>query len=63
MENTLKTGGVDNGGTMVSYPFEGREEIGWLNEIYGKMAQIDSFSGDYTVIHHAPLSSLKVIQP
>ena len=60
-KSKLRTGGVDNGGTMVAYPFEGREEVGWLYEIHGEMAQMDSFSGDYTVVHHAPLSSLQAI--
>ena len=49
----LREGGVDGFGSYVEYAFEGRTEQGWVYRVLGEdLVQIETFSGDYVVLHH-----------
>jgi hypothetical protein len=45
-------GGIDDGGSFVEYRFEGRREQGWVARVIDDLVQIETFSGDYVVLHH-----------
>ena len=55
----LRDGGVDNGGTFVEYTFERRRESGWVARVSDDIITVQTFSGDYMVMHHVRLSSIR----
>ena len=49
----VREGGVDDGGSFVEYVYDGRREQGWVYRLLGEdLVQIETFSGDYVVLHH-----------
>jgi hypothetical protein len=49
----LRDGGIDGAGSYVEYVFEGRREQGWVYRLLrGDLVQVETFSGDYVVLHH-----------
>lgn len=53
-------GGIDGGGSYVEYVFEGRREQGWVYRLLrGDLVQIETFSGDYVVLHHVRRSDVR----
>jgi hypothetical protein len=56
----LRVGGVDGDGSYVEYMFEGRREQGWVHRLQrGDLVQIETFSGDYVVLHHVRRSDIR----
>jgi hypothetical protein len=56
----LKEGGIDDGGSFVEYMFERRREQGWVNRVLGDdLVQIETFSGDYVVMHHVRRAAVR----
>ena len=56
----LREGGIDDGGNFVEYVFEGRREQGWVYRLLGEdLVQIETFSGDYGVLHHVRRSAIR----
>jgi hypothetical protein len=48
----LREGGMDEGGSFVEYVYEGRREQGWVARLLDHdLVQIETFSGDYGVLH------------
>ena len=49
----LREGGIDGDGSYVEYVFERRREQGWVYRLFREdLVQIETFSGDYVVMHH-----------
>ncbi|MCE9635639.1 MAG: hypothetical protein K8T90_08035 [Planctomycetes bacterium] len=56
----LGDGGIDDGGSYVEYVFEGRREQGWVYRLLrGDLVQIETFSGDYVVMHHVRRTAIR----
>jgi len=56
----LNEGGIDGGGSYVEYVFERRREQGWVYRLLREdLVQIETFSGDYVVMHHVRKSSIR----
>ena len=56
----LREGGIDGRGAFVEYVFERRREQGWVHRIWKDgLVQIETFSGDYRVMHHVRRSDVR----
>jgi hypothetical protein len=56
----LKEGGIDDGGSFVEYVFERRRERGWVYRLLAEdLVQIETFSGDYVVLHHVRRGAIR----
>jgi len=56
----LREGGMDEGGSFVEYVYEGRREQGWVARVLDEgLVQIETFSGDYTVLHHVKRAAVR----
>ena len=56
----LREGGVDGNGSYVEYVFERRREQGWVYRLLREdLVQIETFSGDYVVMHHILRSAIR----
>lgn len=56
----LREGGIDDGGSFVEYVHEGRRECGWVYRLLGDdLVQIETFSGDYMVLHHVRRADIR----
>jgi hypothetical protein len=56
----LNEGGIDGGGSFVEYVFERRREQGWVYRFLREdLVQIETFSGDYVVMHHLLRSAIR----
>ena len=56
----LSDGGIDGGGSYVEYVFEGRREQDWVYRLLrGDLVQIETFSGDYVVMHHVRRADIR----
>lgn len=47
----LREGGLDDGGSFVEYLYEGRREQGWVYRLLDGLVQIETFCGEYGVMH------------
>ncbi len=56
----LHEGGIDDGGSFVEYVFERRREMGWVYRLLAEdLVQIETFSGDYVVMHHVRRAAIR----
>ena len=56
----LSDGGIDGGGSYVEYVFEGRREQGWVYRLFDEgLVQIETFSGDYGVLHFVKRGAIR----
>ena len=56
----LREGGIDDGGSFVEYVVERRREQGWVSRLLDHdLVQIETFSGDYGVLHHVKRSAIR----
>ena len=56
----LREGGVDGDGSYIEYVFERRREQGWVYRLLPEdLVQIETFSGDYVVMHHVLRSAIR----
>lgn len=56
----LGEGGIDDGGSFVEYVFERRRECGWVHRLLAEdCVQIETFSGDYVVMHYVKRRAIR----
>ena len=60
-DRDLREGGVDGGGSFVEYVHDRRREQGWVHRVFGDRVQIETFSGDYLVMHHVARRAIRYV--